>query len=181
MRSLPVRPRPRATVPAAVLAILLCGIQACNDGLKPEPTTRDCPVGICGTVRFAGAVPDSTDYVRVVVYANVPTTPAELFSFAGFSDPLPLGVDSAFYTCCLTPLQPGTYRWVLVLWKKAGVLDPTTALDLLRETGSYRNPSDTTQLGAVAVTSGTGTPGIDIVTDFRRMRSISDFFPPGSR
>jgi hypothetical protein len=162
---------------AAILAPLALH---CDGGLKPEIATTNCPAGICGVVHFRGAVPDSTDYVRVLVYATVPTTAAELTNFVGFSDPLPLGADSAFYTCCITPLQPGPYGWVLVVWKKLGVLNANTAPALLREAGAYLDPADTTRFGTVVVRGGTGAGGVDMVADFGKMRSISDFFPTGS-
>jgi len=152
----------------------------CDAGLKPEIASTNCPVGICGTVHFRGAVPDSTDYVRVLVYASVPTTLAQLTSFVGFSDPLPLGADSAFYSCCITRLPPGRYGWVLVVWKKVGILDVTTAAALLREAGAYLDPADSARFGSVLVPSSTGAGGVDMVADFGKMRSISDFFPTAS-
>jgi hypothetical protein len=168
----------RCATAAALLALCVLG---CDAGLKPEASSTYCASGICGVVHFLGAVPDSTDYVRVVVYASVPRSLAELTGFAGFSDPLPLGPDSTFYHCCITPLAPGTYAWVLVVWKKVGALDVNSAPALLREAGSYLDPADTTHLGAVAVTIGPGTGGIDIVADFGRLHSISDFFPAAAQ
>jgi hypothetical protein len=168
----------RLATAAALLALCVAG---CDAGLKPEVSSTYCASGICGVVHFLGTVPDSTDYVRVVVYDSVPGTVAELTAFAGFSDPLPLGADSAFYHCCITPLAPGSYAWVLVVWKKVGVLDVSSAPSLLRVAGSYLDPADTTRFGVVAVTSGLGTGGIDIVADFGRLRPISDFFPAGAR
>ncbi len=165
-----------ASVTAAPLLTLLV---ACDAGLKPEPASANCATGICGVVRFRGAVPDSTDYVRVVVYAFVPTSAAELTAFAGFSDPLPLGGDSAFYSCCVLPLPPGQYGWVLVVWKKQSdsALSVTTAPALLREAGIYYDPADSTKFGTVVVSAGGGVGGVDMVADFGKMRSISDFFP----
>ena len=166
----------RLPVPAAVL--LLCAL-GCDAGLHPEVPTTACATGICGVVHFRGAVPDSTDYVRVAVYQSLPDSLDQLLSFAGFSDPLPLGPDSAIYRCCITPLAPGSYAWVLVVWKQLGPLDATTAPALLRVAGSYLDPADSTRLGTVSVDGG-GAGGIDIVADFGKMRSISDFFPPGA-
>jgi hypothetical protein len=165
---------------APVAAVFLPLALACDGGLKPEPASTDCRVGICGTVHFRGALPDSTDYVRVVVYAFVPRTALELTAFAGFSDPLPVGADSAFYTCCITRLPPGPYGWVLVVWKKVGALDVNTAPALLREAGAYLDPADSTSFGTVVVPASGGVGGIDMVADFGRMRSISDFFPPAA-
>ena len=161
---------------AAALLVLL--VPSCDGGLTPQITTTTCAVGICGVVRFRGAVPDSTDYVRVVVYDSIPRSLGQLTSFAGFSDPLPLGPDSARYTCCITALPPGSYAWVLVVWKKVGALDATTAPALLQQAGSYLNPADTTQLGAVTVPATGGVGGVNMVADFGRLRSISSFFPP---
>jgi hypothetical protein len=162
----------RLVVAAALLLPLVLG---CDGGLKPE---GGCPGSICGTIHFRGAVPDSTEWVRVVVYASVPRNASELTAFAGFSDVLPLGVDSAFYSCCITALPPQPYGWVLVVWKKLGALDVSTAPVLLRELGAYQDPADTTRFGTVVVPSGGQIRAIDMVADFGKMRSISDFFPP---
>lgn len=157
--------------------LLLLLAPGCDGGLKPEYASTYCAAGVCGTVHFRGAVPDSTEWVRVVVYAAIPESASQLTSFAGFSDVLPLGTDSAHYSCCILPLPAGSYAWVIVVWKKLGALDVSTAPDLLREIGGYQDPADTTQFGVVAVPSGGGTGGIDMVADYGRMRSISDFFP----
>lgn len=170
--------RTAARIVMGVSALLLPLALGCDGGLKPEIASTNCPGGICGTIHFRGALPDSTEWVRVVVYAFMPTTASELTSFAGFSDVLPRGVDSAFYSCCLMSLAPGPYQWVLVVWKKLGPLNQTTAPDLLREVGAYMDPADTTRFGTVVVPSGAGIRGIDMVADFGKMRSISDFFPP---
>jgi hypothetical protein len=162
---------------AAVLLPLALG---CDGGLQPERTATGCAVGICGVVHFRGAVPDSTDYVRVVVYQAVPDSLSQVAAFAGFSDPLPLGPDSAQYTCCITPLPPGAYAWVLVVWKKLGVLDVNTAPALLRAAGSYLDPADTTRLGVVTLPAGGAVGSVDIVADFGRLQSISAFFPPAA-
>lgn len=163
---------------SAAAALLLPLALSCDGGLKPLRTSTTCLVGICGAVRFVGAVPDSTDYVRVAVYDSVPRSLDQLIAFAGFSDPLPLGSGTAQYACCITPLAPGTYAWVLVVWKKVGVLDVNSAPALLEVAGSYLDPADTTRLGAVAVPAGGGAGGIDIVADFGRMQSIAAFLPP---
>jgi hypothetical protein len=174
------RPAARATVAAAAVALALLLAPGCDAGLKPEAASTYCPAGLCGTVHFRGAVPDSTDWVRVVIYPAVPESASQLTAFAGFSDVLPLGVDSTFYTCCLLGLKPGAYGWVIVVWKKLSdsALSVSTAPSLLREVGAYLNPADTTQFGIAVVPSGGGVSGIDIVADYGKMRSITDFFPP---
>jgi len=160
---------------AAVLLLLSLG---CDGGLQPATTPTSCPAGICGVVQFRGVLPDSTDYVRVVVYRTIPDSLGQVIAFAGFSDPLPQGPDSARYSCCITPLAPGAYAWVLVVWKKLGVLDVNSAPALLRAAGSYLDPADTTRFGTVIVPGGGGAGNVNIVADFGRLQSISDFFPP---
>jgi hypothetical protein len=161
-------------------ALVVVAGTACDGGLEPEAGSGPCPAGICGVVSFAGAVPESTDYVRVVVYRDFPTSIEQLTGFAGFSDPLPLGTDSARYRCCIFTLEPGSYAWVLVVWKKLGELNLTTAPDLLREIGSYLDASDTTRFGTVVVPASSGADGVNISADFGRMRSIADLFPPAT-
>ena len=165
---------------SAVVVGLVSVALGCDGGLQPEIASTSCPVGICGVVHFRGAAPDSTDYVRVVVYQAIPESLSQVVAFAGFSDPLPLGPDSARYTCCITPLAPGAYAWVLVVWKKLGVLDVNSAPALLMAAGSYLDPADTTRLGAVTVPAGGGTGDVNIVADFGRLQSISTFFPPAA-
>ena len=164
----------RCALVAAGLALL-----GCDDGLTPEST---CPVGfvgICGTVTFRGALPESTDVVYIVAYATFPTSPAELFTFQPLSPPT-LSLDSAARANpqpYQLPLPDGNYAWVLAAWKKLGLLSLATADSLLREAGYYRNPADTTQPGGVVV-SGAGTNAIDFVVDFTNMHPVSFYFPP---
>jgi len=164
----------RCTLVAAGLALL-----GCDDGLTPQPT---CPVGfvgICGSVTFRGALPESTDVVYIVAYATFPTSQAELFTFQPLSPPR-LSLDSAARANpqpYQLPLPNGSYAWVLAAWKKIGVLSLATADSLLREAGYFRNPADTTQPGVVVV-NGAGTDAIDFVVDFTNMHPVSFYFPP---
>jgi len=165
-------------------ALLAAGLTllGCEDGLTPRPTPGGCPaafVGICGTVTFRGALPESTDVVYVAAYATFPTSQAELFSFQPLPPPTLLLDSASRATPQLyrLPLPSGTYHWVLAAWKKQGPLSPANADSLLREAGYYRNPADTTQPGVVTV-SGTGTDSIDFVVDFTNMHPVSFYFPP---
>jgi hypothetical protein len=153
---------------------------ACNEGLKPEPLCGPGFVGICGTVTFVGALPDSTDAVYIVAYQTFPQSPAELFSFQPVP-PTQLALDSAsrakpqVYTL---PLPNGTYQWVLAAWKKEGSLSTANADSLLREAGFYHDDGDTTSHGSGIVTvnrSGTGL--VDFVVDFTNMHKVSYYFP----
>lgn len=157
-------------------ALVAAGL-ACNDGLAPIPAPTSCPpgfVGICGTVTFRGAIPESTDVVYVVAYDTFPQGPDDLFDFVPLLPPtLPLGGSATFYTL---PVPEGRYEWVLAVWKKQGQLTISNADSLLREAGFFRDPADTTRAGVVAV-SGIGTDEIDFVVDFDMMHPVSYWFP----
>jgi hypothetical protein len=161
---------------AALLAVVL-GTLACDEGLLPQTACPAGFVGICGTVTFRGAVPDSTDVVYVVAYATFPANQGALFTFQPLSPPT-LRLDSASraapqaYTLAL---PAGTYHWVLAAWKKLGTLSPQNADSLLREAGYYRDPADTTKIGTVVV-AGAAT-GVDFTVDFTNMHPVSFYFP----
>ena len=157
---------------------------ACSEGLQPieEPTT--CPagfVGICGTVTFRGAVPESTAAVYVVAYQTFPQSRGELFNFQPplpLLQPLRLDTSAVFYT---VPLPNGRYEWVLAAWVKQG-FTPANADTTLREAGFYRRGPDTTRFGSgIVVVSGTGTDSIDLVVDFNNMHPVSFYFPAFGR
>lgn len=166
---------PRWGTAAAALAAL-----ACNGGLQPTPVATTCPtgfVGICGTVTFRGAIPDSTAGVYVVAYARFPQQLSDLLTFTPIiPQPLPLPGDSIlFYT---VPLPNGRYEWVVAAWRKQGAFTGTNADSLFREAGFYKDGADTTIHGSgIVVVNGTGTDSIDIVVDFSNMHPISYYFP----
>jgi len=155
---------------------------ACNGGLQPTPAATSCPagfVGICGTVTFRGAIPDSTAGVYIVAYAHFPQQLSQLTSFTPLiPQPLPLPGDSTtFYT---VPLPNGRYEWVVAAWRKQGTLnmDFSNADSLFREAGFYKHGTDTTTHGSAIVTvNSSGTDSVNIVVDFGNMHPISYYFP----
>jgi hypothetical protein len=161
----------------ALVAIAVAA-PACNDGLRPTPAATACPAGftgICGTVTFRGAVPDSTQAVFIVGFDTFPRTQTELFTFKpALPTPLALGNASDFYT---VSLPDGRYEWVVAVWQKVGTLTPQTAPTLLAETGFFRDSSDTTKRGVVVV-NGTGTDHVDFVIDFTKRHAVCTYFPP---
>ena len=158
----------------------LAAALGCNGGLQPTPAATTCPagfIGICGTVTFRGAVPDSTAGVYVVAYAHFPQQLSDLTSFTPLiPQPLPLPGDStAFYT---VPLPNGRYEWVLAAWRKQGTFTGSNADSLFREAGFYKHGTDTTTHGSgIVVVNSTGTDSINIVVDFGNMHPISYYFP----
>jgi hypothetical protein len=168
----------RVSCVALVAVAVAVAALACNDGLRPTPAATTCPAGfrgICGTVTFRGAVPDSTQAVFIVAFDTFPRTQTELFTFKpALPTPLPLGNARDFYT---VPLPDGRYEWVVAVWQKVGTLTPQTARTLLAETGFFRDSSDTTKRGGVVV-NGTGTDHVDFVIDFTSRHAICTYFPP---
>jgi hypothetical protein len=164
--------------PLLVLAFTFIAL-GCNEGLRPVPAPTSCPsgfVGICGTLRFRGTLPDSTEAVYLVAYQTFPQSRNDLFTFVPFPPQSVSTADSTyFYTL---PVANGQYQWVVAVWKKIGAFTPdfSNADSLLRETGYYRDPADTTKPGVVVV-NGVGTDSIDIVVDFANMHPISYYFP----
>jgi hypothetical protein len=153
---------------------------ACNDGLQPTPVPTSCPAGfrgVCGTITFRGALPDSTDKLYVVAYQAFPQSINDLFTFQPVPPPeLPQPSPGDSTTTYTLPLPNGQYHWVLAVWKKVGTLSVANADSLLREAGYYRDPSDSTQAGLVIV-NATGTDHINFVMDFTNMHPVSYYFP----
>jgi hypothetical protein len=132
---------------------------ACNEGLQPVRAPTACPpgfVGICGTVRFRGALPDSTQAVYLVAYPTFPRTRNDLFNFVPLPpQSIPTADSTYFYTL---GIPTGRYEWVLAAWVKQG-FTTANADTTLREAGFYRDKADTTKPGVVSV-YGTGTDSI---------------------
>ena len=154
---------------------VLLAAPACDAGLEPEPICARTLVGACGTIHFRGTVPDSTDNVFVAAYQTFPTTCQELID-----NRRPLLPGSVPYTDSVAaysvPLDPGTYEWVLAVWKKVGTLTLSPAdTALLRVAGYYRNPADTTLPGVITVPSGGSVGDIDFDVDFDQLRPATDF------
>jgi hypothetical protein len=148
---------------STLLALVLALLVACDEGLEPVPFQ-----GISGAVTFVGTTPDSTDWVRVGAYIDLPETELDLLGFAGLTEPLILEGDSAGYA---TSLDPGLFQWVPVIWKQAGVPVPAG----LRVLGWYTEgggPFDTP--GSVEVVADEETGEIEIVADFENALTIAE-------
>lgn len=157
------------------LWLCMAVVAGCGGGLEPEPICAPSLVGVCGTLRFRGAIPDSTDDVFIAAYLNFPQTCTDLIN-----DRQPFIPGSVPYTDSVAAysveLLPGDYDWVLAVWKKVGNLTLSPAdTALLRVAGYYRNAADTTQPGVVTVPSGAAAGDIDFVVDFDHLRPATDF------
>lgn len=155
----------------APLAILV----ACGGGLQPEPICAPTLVGVCGTLRFRGTIPDSTENVFIAAYATFPQTCTDLINNRkpSFPGSVPYTDSVAAYS---VPLDPGPYAWLVAVWKKVGQLTLSPAdTALLRVAGYYRNPADTTQPGAITVPAGAAAGDVDFTADFDSLRPATDF------
>lgn len=158
-----------ALIAAASLAL------ACGGGLQPEPICARSLVGICGTVRFRGTIPDSTDNVFIAAYATFPQTCTDLID-----NRRPVIPGSVPYTDSLAAysveLAPDSYHWVLAVWKKVGSLTLSPAdTAILRVAGYYRSPADSTQPGIVTVPTGASIGDINFAVNFDSLRPATDF------
>jgi len=148
---------------------------ACGRGLEPEPICARTLVGLCGTVRFRGAVPANTENVFVAAYLTFPQTCTDLINNRKPVIPgsVPFTDSVAAYS---VPLSPGTYEWVLAVWKKPGTLTLSPAdTQYLRVAGYYRNPADSTQPGVVTVPTGSAPGDIDFLVNFDSLRPATDY------
>lgn len=167
---------PRPLLRIAIAAVWAAGAgSSCDGGLEPEPICAASLVGLCGTVRFRGTIPDSTDNVFIAAYMTFPQTCNDLIN--NRKPPIPGSVPYTDSTAAYSvALDPATYHWVLAVWKKVGALTLTPAdTALLRVAGYYRDPADSTQPGAVIVPTGGAAGAIDFVADFDSLRPATDF------
>jgi hypothetical protein len=167
--------------PAAALVAVLAAALACDAGLEPEPICARGLVGLCGTIRFRGAIPDSTADVAVVAYATFPQSCSDLFTFRPLLPPSVPYTDSvAAYSLTLAQ---GRYEWVVAVWRKTYPPLTFTVADtaVLRAAGHFRDPADTTQPGAVTVTSGPAVGDVNFVVNFDSLRPVSYYFPCSAR
>ena len=148
---------------------------ACDGGLEPEPICARSLVGLCGTVRFRGAVPANTENVFIAAYPSFPQTCTDLINNRRPVIPgsVPFTDSIAAYSVALSP---GSYEWVLAVWKKPGPLTLTPAdTQYLRVAGYYRSPTDSTRPGVVTVPSAAAAGDINFVVNFDSLRPATDF------
>lgn len=158
-----------------MLWLCLAVVAGCSGGLEPEPICAPTLVGVCGTLRFRGAIPDSTDNVFIAAYVTFPQTCNDLIN-----NRQPFIPSSVPYTDSVAPysveLSPGTYQWVLAVWKKVGNLTLSPAdTALLRVAGYYRAFIDTMSPGEVTVPTGAYAADVDFFVDFDNLRPATDF------
>ena len=177
-----VKLTPRDTFPDCLMprvmrvSLSLVALLACNQGLEPIPVCGPGFVGVCGTVRFHGALPDSTQAVYVIAYESFPDSRDDLYDLQPplfLLQPLSLDDTIAFYTL---PLTGTRYEWVLAAWVKQG-FSLANADTHLFEAGYYRDPVDPNRPGLVLIPSGGSVDSVDFIVDFENMHPVSFWFP----
>ncbi|MGD8867918.1 MAG: hypothetical protein PVI01_09810 [Gemmatimonadales bacterium] len=145
------------------LALLAALLLACTDGLQPVPFQ-----GIAGGILYRGTPPDSTEWVRLGVFSQVPVTTVDFLAFSAVSDPLPLEPDSVSY---LLGLETGLYRWLPVVWKQADVPIPDGLRILGWYTASDQPIGDPAQF---LIQEDAAIEGIDLIADFDRPLTLEE-------
>ena len=138
---------------------LALGCWACDHGLGPGPEGM---TGIAGRLSFAGEWPADVGQVAVAVYEEMPRSVADLFELSGWDTGVEIGSPTYEY---FVPIErDGTYRWVVVAWRRSeGFWDFRSLL------GCYHAAGDTLPT-PVTVLLGQVTGGIDIQVDLRVLR-----------
>lgn len=148
---------------------------ACDGGLQPEPICAPGLVGICGSLRFRGTIPDSTDNVFVAAYATFPQNCNDLIF--GRQPLIPGSVPYTDSIAAYSMAVPaGGYAWVLAIWKKVGTLTLTPAdTAILRVAGYYREAADSSQPGSIVVPAGGSAGDVNFRVEFDSLRPATDF------
>jgi len=146
-------------------AVLWLGIGGCDHGLEATPPAT----GIAGRVTFVGTWPEDVEEVAVAVYPEVPQTLADFFTLAGADTQVELGALTYDYFVSIE--TDGTYRWIVVVWRKKG-----SFWDFRSLLGCYSLPGEE-RPRRVDVRSGEVIRGIDIAVDFGVLRgeTVSGF------
>ena len=116
---------------------------------------------LSGTITYAGPWPGNTELIGVAAYENRPVNLIDFFSVASLNISLPLHVDAHDYRLAV---PPGTYRYVVVLWKARG-----TSIFAFRELGFFAVQPGSGMPGEVTVAQGDTARSVDIQVDFARV------------
>ena len=117
---------------------------------------------VAGRITYAGTWPGNTELLGIAAYATRPESVFDYFRPAALNVSLPSGVAVYDYRLA-TP--PGTYEYVVVLWKARG-----TALLAFQELGFHETQAGSGVPAPVTVALGDTVRGVDILVDLRRTR-----------
>ena len=143
---------------------LALGLSACDEGLDPVPFQ-----GVSGGVVYSGSVPDSTEWVRVAAFVDLPQSEIDLLNFAAISNELIPLEDSAHY---VVDLNTGLYRWLPLVWKKADTPLSPDALLILGWYSGGSGPFDTPQPAPVETDKETGD--IELIADYENAMTVAE-------
>jgi len=147
-----------------LIPALALGISACDEGLAPVPFQ-----GVSGGVVYSGSVLDSTEWVRVAAFVDLPQSEIDLLSFAAISNELIPLEDSAHY---VVDLNTGLYRWLPVVWKRA---DTPLSPDALRILGWYTGGSGPFEAPQpVSIETDKETGDIELIADYESAMTVEE-------
>ena len=117
---------------------------------------------IRGRIEYSGTWPDNTELMGIAAYAEQPQNLLEFFNVAALNISLPPKVDYFDYRLAVAP---GTYQYIVVLWKARG----TSAFAFV-ELGSHETAPGSGIPAAVTAAKGDTVRGVDIFVDLGKAR-----------
>ena len=116
---------------------------------------------LSGQINYEGNWPDNTELMGIAAYTEQPQNVLDFVRPAALNISLPTQVDEFDYRLA-TP--PGTYRYIVVLWKARG-----TSIFDFQEIGVYEEMPGS-GVGEITVALGDTARGVDISVDLGRAR-----------
>jgi hypothetical protein len=116
---------------------------------------------LSGQINYEGNWPDNTELMGIAAYTEQPQNVLDFVRPAALNISLPTQVDEFDYRLA-TP--PGTYRYIVVLWKARG-----TSIFDFQEIGVYEEMPGS-GAGEITVALGDTARGVDISVDLGRAR-----------
>lgn len=114
---------------------------------------------IRGRIHYSGSWPDNTEFMAVAAFKTRPQSLLDFFNVSAINISLPFHVD--FYDYKLAA-PPGTYRYIVVLWKGKG-----TSLFEFKELNFFETEPGSGVPEPLTIAKGDTARGIDIFVDFK--------------
>ncbi len=113
---------------------------------------------IRGRIHYTGPWPENTEFMAIAAYKRRPQNLLDYLDVAAINVGLPHNVETYDYRL---PTPPGTYGYVVVLWKGRG-----TSLLEFEEVGFYETEPGSGKPGSVTVALGDTLRHVDVFVDF---------------
>lgn len=115
---------------------------------------------IRGRIHYTSPWPTNTEFMAVAAFETRPRNLLDFLNVAAINISLPFNVEFFDYKLAI---PPGTYRYVVVLWKAKG-----TSLLEFEELGFYETEPGSGMPAEVTVAKGDTARGIDVFVDFSK-------------